>query len=81
MPMETAAKFIAAAACLVSGSLAAFECVDAAKAKARDGRCAAVLVNWTRECADYDLSTPEVSAKGTLPPRTWRLVPATDGRQ
>ena len=44
--------------------------------KAPDGRCAAVLVNWTREPAAYDLSTPEVSSKGTLPPRTWRLVPA-----
>ncbi len=79
--MEKAARFIAVAACLVSGSLAAFECSDAVKAKARDGRCAAVLVNWTSESADYDLTTPEVPAKGTLSPRTWRLVPATNGRQ
>ena len=45
--------------------------------KAPDGRIAAVLVNWTREPAAYDLSTPDVSASGTLPPRTWRLVHAT----
>ena len=43
--------------------------------KAPDGRCAAVLVNWTREPAAYDLKTPDVSASGILPPRTWRLVP------
>ena len=42
--------------------------------KAPDGSLAAVLVNWTGERAAYNLETPEISAQGELPPRTWRLV-------
>ena len=44
--------------------------------KASDGRVAATLCNWTREPQAYDLRAPDISAKGTIPPRSWkRLVP------
>lgn len=39
-----------------------------------DGRVAAVVFNWSREDQDYDLRTPDISARGTLPPRTWRRI-------
>jgi len=44
--------------------------------RAPDGRTAAVLVNWTRAPRKYALSAPDISAKGEIPPRSWRLVPA-----
>ena len=42
--------------------------------RAPDGCVAAVLVNWSREAADYRIETPDVAAKGTLPARTWKLI-------
>ena len=45
--------------------------------RAPNGRTAAVLVNWTRKPQDYSLETPDISAKGTLPPRSWRLAERT----
>ena len=42
--------------------------------KAPDGRTAAVLVNWTREARNYDLKSPDVTASGVLPPRSWRRM-------
>lgn len=42
------------------------------------GRVAAVLVNWTREPQAYDLKTPDITVRGELPPRTWRLVTGVD---
>lgn len=42
--------------------------------RAPDGRVAAVLVNWTRTLASYELRTPEIMSVGELPPRSWRLL-------
>ena len=42
--------------------------------RAKDGRVAAILCNWSRKEQHYDLSTPDLSAKGTIPARSWRLV-------
>ena len=42
--------------------------------RAPNGRAAAVLVNWTRNARAYDLRTPDVTASGTLPPRSWRRI-------
>ena len=42
--------------------------------RTKDGRVAAVLVNWSREEQPYRLVTPEVSAAGVLPPRSWKLA-------
>ena len=44
--------------------------------RAPDGRTAVVLVNWTRTPRKFALSAPDISAKGEIPPRSWRLVPA-----
>ncbi len=46
--------------------------------RAPDGRKAAILVNWTREAQAYDLQSPDVSAKGTLPPLSWKCVVIPD---
>ncbi len=46
--------------------------------RAPDGRKAAILVNWTREEQAYDLQSPDVSAKGTLPPLSWKCVVIPD---
>jgi len=46
--------------------------------RGKDGTVRAMLVNWTRESQRYSLSTPDVSAAGTLPPRTWETI--TSGR-
>lgn len=42
--------------------------------RAPDGRTAAVLVNWDTAPAEYDLRTPDVTEKGVLPPRSWKIV-------
>ncbi len=44
--------------------------------RAPDGRKAAILVNWTREEQSYELESSDVSAKGTLPPLSWKCVVA-----
>ena len=52
----------------------ALPCVFHSEWRAKDGRRAAVLVNWTREEQGYEISSPDVSAAGVLPPRSWKLV-------
>jgi hypothetical protein len=42
--------------------------------RAKGGRTAAVLVNWSRAEQTFALETPDVSARGTIPPRSWKLV-------
>ena len=42
--------------------------------RAKDGRVAAVLCNWTRTDQVYDLATPDIAAAGILPARSWRIV-------
>jgi hypothetical protein len=42
--------------------------------RAKDGRVAAVLCNWTRTEQVYDLATPDIAAAGILPARSWRIV-------
>ena len=49
--------------------------------RAPDGRCAAILVNWTREPQPYDLVAPSGSAKGVLPPRSWRACALSSRRR
>ena len=42
--------------------------------RAKDGRVAAVLCNWTRSEQRYSLSAPDISDEGTIPARSWKLV-------
>ena len=42
--------------------------------RAKDGREAAVLVNWTREEQAYDIEFEGVRRRGKLPPLSWRLL-------
>ena len=42
--------------------------------RAPDGRVAATLCNWTREPQPFALTTPDLAASGTVPPRSWTLV-------
>ena len=42
--------------------------------RAKDGRVAAVLCNWSRKEQVYDLATPDIAAAGILPARSWRIV-------
>ncbi len=42
--------------------------------RAPNGRVAAVLFNWSRVPREFRLEAPDISAAGTLPPRTWQLV-------
>ena len=42
--------------------------------RAKDGRVAAVLCNGSRTEQRYSLSTPDISASGTIPARSWRLI-------
>ena len=42
--------------------------------RAKDGRVAAVLCNWTRKEQVYDLAAPDIAAAGVLPARSWRIV-------
>lgn len=46
--------------------------------KAKDGRIAAALVNWTREPQYWRLDQADIDADGVLPPRSWTLVTAKD---
>jgi len=39
--------------------------------KARDGRTAAMLVNWTHETQPYRLETPSGTVEGSLSARSW----------
>lgn len=42
--------------------------------RAKDGRTAAVLCNWSRTEQRYDLKTPDLVASGILPARSWRAI-------
>ena len=42
--------------------------------RAKDGRVAAVLCNWSRKEQVYDLATPDIAVAGILPARSWRIV-------
>ena len=42
--------------------------------RAKDGRIAVVIVNWSRERAACRLSTPDISFDGDVAPRSWNLV-------
>ena len=42
--------------------------------RAKGGRTAAVLVNWSRTEQTFALETPDVSARGTIPARSWKLI-------
>ena len=42
--------------------------------KSLDGRTAAVLVNWTRQARKYELKSPDITASGELPPRSWLRI-------
>ena len=42
--------------------------------RAKGGHTAAVLVNWSRAEQTFALEAPDVSARGTIPPRSWKLV-------
>ena len=42
--------------------------------RAKDGRVAAVLCNWTRTEQVYDLATPDIATTGKLPAHSWRIV-------
>ena len=46
----------------------ALPCVFHSEWRAKDGRRAALLVNWTREAQDYELDFEGAKKKGTLPP-------------
>jgi len=35
---------------------------------------AAVFVNWTRKTRNFNLTAPDISAAGDIPPRSWKLV-------
>ena len=42
----------------------------------RGGRVAAILVNWSRTPQPYSLKTPDISASGTVPARSWLRIDA-----
>ena len=52
----------------------ALPCVFHSEWRAKDGREAAVLVNWTREEQAYDIEFEGVRRRGKLPPLSWRLL-------
>ena len=45
-----------------------------------DGRVAAVFVNWSREPRAFRLETPDLTAAGELPARTWKLIERKEDR-
>jgi hypothetical protein len=51
----------------------ALPCVFHSEWRAKDGRKAAVLANWTRETQTYELHFEGVKKTGTLAPLSWRL--------
>ena len=42
--------------------------------RAKDGRMAAVLCNWSRSEQKYAISTPDIATAGVIPARSWKLV-------
>ena len=52
----------------------ALPCVFHSEWRAKDGREAAVLVNWTREEQKYEIQFERVRIRGTLPALSWRLL-------
>jgi hypothetical protein len=50
----------------------ALPCVFHSEWKAKDGRRAAILVNWTREEQPYELDCEGVKRTGTLAPLSWK---------
>ena len=42
--------------------------------RAKDGRVAAILCNWSRKEQPYNLVTPDIAAVGTIPARSWKLI-------
>ena len=51
----------------------ALPCVFHSEWRAKDGRKAAVLVNWTREAQKYELAFEGASKSGVLPALSWKL--------
>ena len=51
----------------------ALPCVFHSEWRAKDGRKAAILVNWTREEQQYELDFEGVKRTGTLAPLSWKL--------
>ena len=43
--------------------------------RAKNGRTAAVLVNWSRVAQCYSLVSPDVSSEGVIPARSWIVAP------
>lgn len=62
--MKKALALVAVGASLVAPSVCAAEMP----------LLAATLCNWTREAQTYDLRTPDISAGGTIPPRSWKRI-------
>ena len=50
----------------------ALPCVFHSEWRAKDGRKAAILVNWTREEQQYELDFEGVKRTGTLVPLSWK---------
>ena len=48
--------------------------------RAKDGRTAAVLCNWSRTEQAYSLSTPDISASGSIPARSWKIIEHEKGK-
>ena len=42
--------------------------------RSKGGRTAAVLVNWSRDEQPFTLATPDVTASGMIPARSWKLI-------
>jgi len=42
--------------------------------RAKDGRCAAILVNWSRETQGYELEFDGKKHAGKIPALSWMLV-------
>ena len=51
----------------------ALPCVFHSEWRAKDGRKAAILVNWTREAQEYELDFDGKKKKGMLAPLSWKL--------
>ena len=42
--------------------------------RAKGGHTAAVLVNWSRAEQTFALETPDITASGMIPARSWKLI-------
>jgi len=42
--------------------------------RSKGGRTAAVLVNWSRDEQPFTLATPDITASGMIPARSWKLI-------